>query len=221
MQSIYTDLAQPGIKKVGLALETVLDLSNTILLPIKLLNERARLQVQKNLKIYQDKLEGVPIEDIVQVPPELGLPILDKLTYVTNKEIAESLIGLVKLYNDAAWNYERALDLIQDEDIHQQMLEMHDSHLDRMENLKEYVKQLGEKIPQDDYFVEISPELSVVNEDMIDEDIVKVLKKNENHLSKKLQEVVEKIQIPEIAHDLEEDLEDEKIYIETLQNFMS
>lgn len=140
---------------------------------------------------------------------------------MNNKEIAENLLGLVKLYNDAAWNYERALDLIQDEEIHRQMLEMHDSHLDRMENLKEYVTQLGEKIPQDEYFLEISPELSVVNEDMADEDIVKVLKKNENHLSKKLQEVVENIQIPEIAHDLEEDLEDEKIYIDTLQSFMS
>lgn len=140
---------------------------------------------------------------------------------MNNREIAENLKGLVKLYGDSAWNYERALDLIQDEEIHQQLLEMHDSHLDRMENLKEYIKQLGERAPQSEYFAEISPELSVVNDEMNDEDIIRVLKKNENLLSKRLQAVVENVQIPELAQDLEEDLEDEKIYIDTLQNFTS
>lgn len=139
---------------------------------------------------------------------------------MNNQEIADCLKELVKLYNDSAWNYERALDLIQDEDLHQQMLEMHDSHLDRMENLKEYIAQLGEKVPQSDMFSEISPDLSVVSDDMADEDILRVLKKNENVLSKKLQGIVENIQIPELAHDLEEDIEDEKIYIDTLQNYM-
>lgn len=139
---------------------------------------------------------------------------------MNNQEIADCLKELVKLYNDSAWNYERALDLIQDEDLHQQMLEMHDSHLDRMENLKEYIAQLGEKVSQSDMFLEISPDLSVVSDDMADEDILRVLKKNENVLSKKLQGIVENIQIPELAHDLEEDIEDEKIYIDTLQNYM-
>lgn len=140
---------------------------------------------------------------------------------MNNKEIAESLKNLVKLYGDSAWNYERALDLIQDEEMHQQLIEMHNSHLDRMENLKEYIMQLGERVSESEYFVEISPELSVVNDEMVDEDIVRVLKKNENVLSKKLQSVVEKIQIPELAQDLEDEIEDEKIYMDTLQNFIS
>lgn len=138
---------------------------------------------------------------------------------MNNKEIAESLKELVNLYEDCAWNYERALDLIQDEELHQQLIEMSDAHLERMENLKEYIKQLGVEVP--DYLEEISPEISIVNDEMNDDDILKVLKKNENLLSKELQGVVENIQIPELVQDLEEGIEDEKIYIDTLENFIS
>jgi len=138
---------------------------------------------------------------------------------MNNKEIAESLKGLVKLYEDCAWNYERALDLIQDEELHQQLIEMNDAHLERMENLKEYIKQLGVEVPE--YLEEISPEISTVDDEMSDEDIVKVLKKNENLLSRELQGVVENVQIPELVQDLEEEIEDEKIYIDTLENFIS
>ena len=120
---------------------------------------------------------------------------------------------------DCAWNYERALDLIQDEELHQQLIEMNDAHLERMENLKEYIKQLGVEVPE--YLEEISPEISTVDDEMSDEDIVKVLKKNENLLSRELQGVVENVQIPELVQDLEEEIEDEKIYIDTLENFIS
>lgn len=138
---------------------------------------------------------------------------------MNNKEIAENLKGLVKLYEDCAWNYERALALIQDEELHQQLIEMSDSHLERMRNLKEYIKQLG--VAEADYIEEMSSEISIVNDEMADEDIVKVLKKNENLLSRELQGVVETVQIPELVQDLEDEIEDEKIYIDTLDNFLS
>lgn len=138
---------------------------------------------------------------------------------MNNKEIAENLKGLVKLYEDCAWNYERALALIQDEELHQQLIEMSDSHLERMRNLKEYIKQLG--VAEADYIEEMSAEISIVNDEMADEDIVKVLKKNENLLSRELQGVVETVQIPELVQDLEDEIEDEKIYIDTLDNYLS
>ncbi len=138
---------------------------------------------------------------------------------MNNKEIAEGLKRLVKLYEDCAWNYERALDLIQDEELHQQLIEMSGAHMERMESLKEYIKQFGYE--EADYLGEISPEISLVNDEMNDEDIVKVLKKNENLLSRELQGMVENIQIPELAQDLEDEIEDEKIYIDTLENFIS
>ena len=36
---LYEDLFQPSLKKADLALETVIDFGNTILLPLKLINE--------------------------------------------------------------------------------------------------------------------------------------------------------------------------------------
>lgn len=47
LPQVYMDLAQPGVKAVGQALGTVLELSSTILLPLKLMNEKAKLFLPK------------------------------------------------------------------------------------------------------------------------------------------------------------------------------
>ena len=139
---------------------------------------------------------------------------------MTNKEIAESLKELVKLYSDSTWNYERALDQIQDEDLRKDLVELHDEHLEHMDNLNNYIKQLGERIPQYEYTGEMSTVLTTITNDMSDEEIINSLRKNEKVLSEKLENIVEDIQIPEIAHDLEEDIDDENIYIDTLKDYL-
>ena len=140
---------------------------------------------------------------------------------MNNKEIAESLIKLVKLNSDTAWNYERAINQIQDEDLRQELHELHNQHLEHVDNLNSYIKQLGERVPSYEHTGEMSDELVAITNDMSDEEVIRSLRKNETVLSDKLQAIVEEVQIPELAHDLEEDLEDERIYIETLQNYMS
>lgn len=92
---VYPDLAQPAFKKVGMALETVLDLSNTILLPAKLLNERSSIFFKKHMEKYQEGLEELPTEEIGQVPVEIGLTILDELFKVTNEDLAELFTNLL------------------------------------------------------------------------------------------------------------------------------
>ncbi|ELV8623290.1 DUF4393 domain-containing protein [Vibrio vulnificus] len=87
LKEVYGDLAKPGVKQVGKALETVLGLGNTVLIPIQLLNAKGKFVVESNLNKYREKLEGSNIDDIVQVAPEVGVPILEKLTYVTNDEL--------------------------------------------------------------------------------------------------------------------------------------
>ncbi len=146
--------------------------------------------------------------------------MLGKGGIMTNKEIAESLKELVKLYSDSTWNYERALDQIQDEDLRKDLVELHDEHLEHMDNLNNYIKQLGERIPQYEYTGEMSAELTTITNDMSDEEIINSLRKNEKVLSEKLENIVEDIQIPEIAHDLEEDIDDENIYIDTLKDYL-
>ena len=92
---IYKDLAQPGVIKVGQALSTVLDLTNTILLPFKLLNEKTRITFEHNLRTYKQRIEEIPNDKICEVPPEIGIPILDKLTYVTDESISNLFINLL------------------------------------------------------------------------------------------------------------------------------
>ncbi|QCT02286.1 hypothetical protein E6C60_1570 [Paenibacillus algicola] len=62
IKEIYTDLAQPGVKQVGLALETVLDLCNTILLPAKILNEKSKIVFTNNLERYKEKVKNIDKE---------------------------------------------------------------------------------------------------------------------------------------------------------------
>jgi uncharacterized protein YciU (UPF0263 family) len=95
LNTIYSDLAQPGVKKVGTALETVLEFSTSFLLPVKLLNEKFKLNFEKRLNDYKEKLEDVPDEDICEVNPQIGTPIIDKLSYTTNDEIADLFTSLL------------------------------------------------------------------------------------------------------------------------------
>lgn len=92
---LYVDCTQPSVKKLGKALETVFELSETILLPIKLLSEKAKVNFQKKLTRYKEKLEKIEDEKIIDVPTIIGTPIIDRLTYVTNDEIAELFINLL------------------------------------------------------------------------------------------------------------------------------
>ncbi len=95
LNTIYSDLAQPGVKKVGIALETVLEFSTSFLLPIKLLNQKFKLNFEKRINEYKEKLNDTPIEDLCSVNPQIGAPIIDKLSYTTNEEIADLFTSLL------------------------------------------------------------------------------------------------------------------------------
>lgn len=92
---VYEDLAQPSVQAVGNALGTVFEFSTSILLPIKLLNEKIKINFTKNLNDYKAKLEEVPVENRCEVHPQIGTPIVEKLTYTTNEEIADLFTTLL------------------------------------------------------------------------------------------------------------------------------
>ncbi|MCK4664689.1 MAG: DUF4393 domain-containing protein [Bacteroidales bacterium] len=100
LELVYKDLAQPSVKKVGKSLSTVLGLGNTVLLPIKLLNEKAKILYQRHMESYKQKLEYVPIEDIKEVEPEIGVPILENLESTTNEKLSELYINLLANSSD-------------------------------------------------------------------------------------------------------------------------
>lgn len=95
LKEIYYDLAKPGVSQVGKAIETLLGLGNTILWPIALLNEKSRIALSTNLEKYRESLENTPIENIVKVLPEVGTPILEKISYVTNEELSNMYLRLL------------------------------------------------------------------------------------------------------------------------------
>ncbi|GAB3528523.1 hypothetical protein GCM10027443_06550 [Pontibacter brevis] len=92
---IYEELLQPSFKNVGEALGTLFSMGNLILLPLKLYEQKSRMKFEVNLKRYAKKLEDSDAEAICEVPPYVGLPILDKLTYLDQHELSEAFINLL------------------------------------------------------------------------------------------------------------------------------
>lgn len=92
---IYHDLAQPAVQKVGYALGATLD---CITIPFKYLSlfaKEADVRINKRLNEYASKLEEYNEEDIGVAPPEIGVPIIEELTRVTNDELAELYVNLL------------------------------------------------------------------------------------------------------------------------------
>lgn len=95
LTTIYGDLAQPSVRKVGTALETVFEFSTSLLLPLKLINEKFKLNFEKRLNDYKKKLEEIPDDKICEVNPQIGTPLIEKLSYTTNDEIADLFTNLL------------------------------------------------------------------------------------------------------------------------------
>ncbi|MHB1320930.1 MAG: DUF4393 domain-containing protein [Acidithiobacillus ferrivorans] len=95
MKELYGDLAKPGVQQAGKALSTIIGLGNTVLWPVALLNEKSKIALENNLEKYRLKMEKVSEEDTCEVPPEIGVPIAEKLSYVTNEALSEMYIELL------------------------------------------------------------------------------------------------------------------------------
>ncbi len=95
LKEIYSDLAKPGVKEVGKAIEGVLGLGNTVLYPLHLINGCADSALQKNLERFREKVTEIPSEYIVPVAPEIGVPILERIAYVSDEKLSEMYLNLL------------------------------------------------------------------------------------------------------------------------------
>lgn len=95
LEQVYVDLAQPSVKAVGLALGTVFEFSTSMLLPLKLLNAKFKLNFAKRLDEYKAKLNAIPEKNRCEVHPQIGTPIIEKLSYTTTDEIASLFTSLL------------------------------------------------------------------------------------------------------------------------------
>ncbi len=93
LSELYRDSAQPGVRKIGIALETILGYGTNIL---TFYGEKQKMLIQKRLNQYAEKLESVTDERIVPVPPELGIPIFQRLSYyATADDLANLFLELL------------------------------------------------------------------------------------------------------------------------------
>ncbi|TPF19388.1 hypothetical protein CBE79_27420 [Priestia megaterium] len=93
MTQIYGDLASPSLKKMGSALESVLD--SFVTMPLEYLGKKRRINIERNFDMYRKKLENIEDGQIAEVPPELGVPIVQKLGYISSEEIADLFTNLL------------------------------------------------------------------------------------------------------------------------------
>lgn len=92
LKKLYPDLLQPGIKKIGDRLATSIELST---LKGKLESEKAKMLMRKHLDDFEKKINDIAEEDSCEVNPQIGVPVLERLSYTTNEEIADLFTSLL------------------------------------------------------------------------------------------------------------------------------
>ena len=63
--------------------------------PIIWANEHAKIALEHNLAKYKARIENENLDNISVAAPAVAMPILEKLTYVTNEELCELYIELL------------------------------------------------------------------------------------------------------------------------------
>ncbi|RYG95398.1 MAG: DUF4393 domain-containing protein [Alphaproteobacteria bacterium] len=95
LKEIYKDLAQPGVKQVGKALETVLQLGSSLMLPLRLLNETARKFEEQKFEAIAERFAKIPEESVIDISPEIGVPIMEKLSFTREKTLRDMFVELL------------------------------------------------------------------------------------------------------------------------------
>lgn len=94
-KEVYGDALKPGMTEIGKAIQTVLGLGNTVLTSIAMVNDKVKHIREKNLLKLDAKLKRIESEKIVDIHPEIAVPVLRKLEYTQNKEIADLFLNLL------------------------------------------------------------------------------------------------------------------------------
>jgi hypothetical protein len=92
---IYEDLAQPGVRQLGRALESVIKFLAIPAEHLGYFGEKRRLCLANSLERYRQRLAEIPDQKVIEVAPEIGVPILEKLTYVENEDLSDLFLNLL------------------------------------------------------------------------------------------------------------------------------
>lgn len=92
---VYKDLLRPSVQVIGKSLKAVLEFVSTPFMALQLQNDKVKLNLEKRLDEYAQKLHSIPEDKRCEVHPQIGLPIIEKLTYTTSDEIADLFTNLL------------------------------------------------------------------------------------------------------------------------------
>ena len=95
LRALYGDLDRPGVRQVGKALGRVLGLGPTLLWPMALASPGGGPILRANLEAFRERLEDLDLEDVVPTAPEVGVPVADKLAYVTDAGLGGLYLNLL------------------------------------------------------------------------------------------------------------------------------
>jgi hypothetical protein len=95
LPAVYQDALAPGVKQLGIALESVIGLVPTLMLPLKYLNEAAKLLLAQRLEKLRQKLQNQAAAYCVEISPEIGIPVVEKLMYVRDDVLADLYVQLL------------------------------------------------------------------------------------------------------------------------------
>lgn len=92
LKEFYGDFAKPSVQSVGKALGTVFDI---VFGGLSYFPQKGNIYLKNNLERYRKKLENVPVDNIIPADPQIGVPIVEKLKYITHDEIADLFTTLL------------------------------------------------------------------------------------------------------------------------------
>lgn len=95
IKALYDDLASPGVKQVGKALSTVLETGSIVFLPLRMLNQTVAEHEKRTFARIAERFSRIPDAQVIEVAPEMGVPIVEKLSFTTDKSLSEMFIELL------------------------------------------------------------------------------------------------------------------------------
>jgi hypothetical protein len=95
LNAVYNDLAAPGVRQVGKALETVFQTGNIVLLPLRWLNETVAQFERKSFHEIAVRFKEIPNDDVIDVRPEIGTPIIERLSTTADPDLRALFIELL------------------------------------------------------------------------------------------------------------------------------
>jgi len=83
------------VQVIGKSLKAVFEFVSIPFMALQLQNDKVKLNLEKRLDEYAQKLHTIPEDKRCEVHPQIGLPIIEKLTYTTSDEIADLFTNLL------------------------------------------------------------------------------------------------------------------------------